>query len=445
MSSEIYIENPGDYNSWGRYPKYKPAAAVQLFWQNELPDLNKYDKSLLPYAFGKSYGDSCQNDGGILLDTSHLSRFMAFDPVNHLFKCEAGTTLAEILDFIVPNGFFLSATPGTKFISVGGAVANDVHGKNHHRNGTFGCHVTQFELLRSSGERLICSPTQNTEMFNATIGGLGLTGLITWVEFGIKPCPSGFFAMEAIKFDSLDEFFEINTQSEKDFEYTVSWVDCTAKGRHLGRGIYNRGNHADPKDYDLPPLPQMKMKKFPFDAPFINSLTVNMFNFIYFNKQIHRKASMVVHYDPFFYPLDAMLDWNKAYGKNGFLQYQFVIPFGNEKKVVRQILQNVSQSGLSSFLTVLKTFGDKKSPGMLSFPRPGVTMAIDFRVTPRTFDILLELDKLVRDNGGVLYPAKDARMLASDFRKFYPNWQEFAKYIDPKFSSSFWRRVTGIV
>jgi FAD/FMN-containing dehydrogenase len=282
-------------------------------------------------------------------------------------------------------------------------------------------------------------------MFNATIGGLGLTGLITWVEFGIKPCPSGFFAMEAIKFDSLDEFFEINTQSEKDFEYTVSWVDCTAKGRHLGRGIYNRGNHADPKDYDLPPLPQMKMKKFPFDAPFINSLTVNMFNFMYFNKQIHKKASMVVHYDPFFYPLDAMLDWNKAYGKNGFLQYQFVIPFGNEKKVVRQILQNVSQSGLSSFLTVLKTFGDKKSPGMLSFPRPGVTMAIDFRVTPRTFDILLELDKLVRDNGGVLYPAKDARMLASDFRKFYPNWQEFAKYIDPKFSSSFWRRVTGIV
>ncbi|MBI5325562.1 MAG: FAD-binding oxidoreductase [Ignavibacteriae bacterium] len=433
----------GNYESWGRYPKYNPFDVIYVNWRNDIPDLSKFSKKILPYAWGKSYGDSCLNDNGILIDTKGLNKFLLFDEEKGIFRCEAGVTLATILDFAVPRGWFLSVTPGTKFISVAGAVANDVHGKNHHKAGTFGCHVRKFELVRSSGERLVCSPEENSELFKATIGGLGLTGLITWVEIQLKPCPSAFFAMESEKFFNLDEFFNINDESEKKFDYTVSWVDCTATDGSLGRGIYNRGNHANPSDYELPKLPKQKLKNFPFDAPFINPFTVSLFNILYFNKQNDKIEKKVIHFDPFFYPLDAILHWNKAYGKNGFLQYQFVVPFGNEKESVKDILRVVSKSGMSSFLTVLKTFGNIQSPGMLSFPKPGVTMAIDFRMnSSRTLKFLEYLDKIVRDSGGIIYPAKDARMSAEDFQKFYPQWTEFEKYIDPAFSSSFWKRVT---
>ena len=432
-----------NYESWGRFPKLSPKQVVNIFWKHELPDLKKFDKTVLAYAFGKSYGDSCQNENGILLDTKALSRLISWDVKNGILRCEAGVTLAEILDFTVPQGWFLASTPGTKYISVGGALANDVHGKNHHKSGTFGCHVIKFELVRSSGERLICSKDENVELFCATIGGLGLTGLITWVEFKLQPCPSSFFAMEAIKFDSLEEFFEINDDSEKYFDYTVSWVDTTATGSKLGRGIYNRGNHADPKEHKLPDLPKPKQLPLPLEAPFINSFTVNTFNMLFYNKQMNKIEKQIVHYDPFFYPLDAILQWNKAYGKNGFIQYQFVVPFERGKETIQKILKKVSDSGMSSFLTVLKTFGNVKSPGMLSFPRPGITMAVDFRYNgQKTLDKLNELDVLVRDAGGVIYPAKDSRMSAKDFQQFYPQWIEFSKYIDPKFSSSFWRRVT---
>lgn len=430
------------YESWGRYPKYRPYAVKKLFWRSELPDFSRFDRSILPYAFGKSYGDSCLNKNGYLIDTKGLSKFIEFDKKNGIFRCEAGVSLASILDFIVPQGWFLAVTPGTKYISVAGAVANDVHGKNHHNSGTFGCQTTRFELVRSNGYKIICSPTQNHDLFSATIGGLGLTGLITWVEFKLKPCLSPFIIMESIKFDSIDEFFDINLESEN-YTYTVSWVDCTASSGKLGRGIYNRGEHAHPNEIPTAIAYKFKQKNFPFEAPFINSFTVNLFNILYYNKQINKKQKSIVHYEPFFYPLDAILNWNRAYGKYGFLQYQFVIPLENSKQNILKILKFVADSGLSSFLTVLKTFGDIKSPGMLSFPRRGVTMAIDFRFDGnKTLQALNYIDNFVRDAGGVLYPAKDARMSADDFKRFYPNWSEFAKYIDPKFSSSFWRRVS---
>ena len=431
------------YESWGRYPKHRPSDVIPLFWRSELPDLNKFNKKVLAYAYGKSYGDSCLNDGGILLDTKGLNKIIAFNEETGVIRCEAGVTLDAVLDFATLRGWFLTVTPGTKYISVAGALANDVHGKNHHRKGTFGCHVTKFELLRSDGEVLICSPEENTDMFRATIGGLGLTGLITWVEFKLTPAPTPFFATESIKFDSLDEFFEINSESENDFDYTVSWVDTTAADGNFGRGLYNRGNHADPEKHVIPKLPKKGMLPFPFEAPFINTCSVNAFNILYFNKQIRKVEKAISHYDPFFYPLDAVDGWNRAYGKNGFLQYQFVVPFGNERAAIHDILKYITKSGLSSFLTVLKTMGDVKSPGMLSFPRPGVTLATDFRFSGnRTLKMVEGLDDIVRAAGGILYPAKDARMSAKDFQNFYPQWVEFKKYIDPKFSSSFWRRVT---
>lgn len=440
-NEELLINN---YQSWGRYPEHTPKEVIRLAWREELPNFADYDGTLLPFGYGKSYGDSCQNSGGIIIDTKGMNKILAFNEDTGIIKCESGVTLADVLNFALPKGWFLASTPGTKLISVGGALGNDVHGKNHHKGGTFGCHVTQFELVRSNGEHFICSPTENKDLFAATIGGLGLTGLVTWVEFKLKPCPSEFFEMEAIKFDTLKEFFEINAESENLFDYTVSWIDTTAAGNNLGRGIYNRANHADPKKQPLPELPKEGVLPFPFDAPFINNLSVQAFNVLYYNKQIFKQEKNIVHYNPLFYPLDAVNNWNRAYGKNGFLQYQFVVPFGNDVQTIKEILQYISISGLSSFLTVLKTFGYVKSPGMLSFPRPGITLAVDFRMTgERTLKAIEEADKLVRQAGGRLYPAKDSRMSPEMFEFSYPNFREFEKYIDPKYSSSFWRRVTG--
>ncbi|MBM2816665.1 MAG: linked oxidase domain protein [Ignavibacteria bacterium] len=432
------------YESWGRYPKHNPAGVIKLFWKDEIPRLDNIEGSVLPYGCGKSYGDSCQNSGGILLDTRGLNRLISFDEKEGVLKCEAGVTLSAILDFAVPRGWFLAVTPGTKHITIAGAIANDVHGKNHHRAGSFGCWVNCFELLRSNGERFLCSNEENPDLFRATIGGLGITGLITWVEIRLKPCPSAFFYYESIKFDNLDEFFLINADSDSEFEYTVSWVDTSATDGSLGRGIYMRGNHASPDKFKLPDLPKPKQIPMPIQAPFINSCSVNLFNLLYYHKQFERKISQVAHYDPFFYPLDAISNWNLAYGKNGFLQYQFVVPFGSERDSLKRMLRIIARSGMSSFLTVLKTMGDKPSPGMMSFPRPGVIMAIDFRMTGEpALKLLSTLDEIVVDVGGILYPAKDARMSARDFQLFYPQWREFSKFIDPKFSSSFWRRVIG--
>lgn len=434
--------NFNNYESFGRYPKVEPKQVLRYFWKNEPPDFSSVKTSILPFGLGKSYGDSCLNEGGTLIDMRGLNRLISFDDKNGILRCEAGVTLAELLDFAVPRGWFLSATPGTKFITVGGAIANDVHGKNHHNSGTFGCHVTKFELLRSNGERTICSPDESPEMFAATIGGLGLTGIILWAEFKLKPCKNPYFDMESVKFGSLEEFFEINKESEN-FDYSVAWVDTTASGGSLGRGIFNRGNHSQCDSASLPKEKPQKLLPFPFDAPFINHCSVLAFNAMYYNKQNDKIQKQTIHYNPFFYPLDAVNNWNRAYGKNGFLQYQFVAPFGNELFTIKEILNHVARSGKSSFLTVLKTFGNVKSPGMMSFPRPGVTMAIDFRYDgEKTLALLDELDVFVRNAGGILYPAKDARMTGKDFREFYPQWEEFSKFIDPKFSSSFWRRVT---
>ncbi len=432
------------YQSFGRYPKVKNQKIEKLFWLNEIPDFNSYDEFLLPFGLGKSYGDSCLNEDGILLDTSALNRFISFDKENGIVKAESGVTLAQVLELITPYGWFPAATPGTKNITIGGAIANDVHGKNHHKGGTFGCHLTKFELLRSDGNRIVCSKDENIELCQATIGGLGLTGLITWAEFKVQRIPSVFIKMESIKFESLEEFFEINEISNQLFDYTVSWIDTTSVGSNLGRGLYSRGNFAQANE--VTSLKSIKGGALPFifDYPFINKISVQAFNSLYYNKQLNKNETSIVHYEPFFYPLDAVSNWQMAYGKNGFLQYQFVLPFENCFSNLKQILEILVDSGLSSFLTVLKQFGDIKSPGLMSFPRPGITLAIDFAMKGKSvLDVLDKTDKLVREAGGVIYPGKDARMSAENFKYFYPQFENFKKYIDPKFSSSFWRRVTN--
>ena len=433
-------------HSWGRYPRVKHSQVQPVYWRSDLPDLASLDEPALPFAYGRSYGDSCLNAGGVALDVRHLQNFISFNEETGLLRCEAGVSLAEILEVMVPRGWFLPVTPGTKFVSVGGAIANDIHGKNHHRDGTFGCHVTCFELLRSNGERLICSPEENRELFEATIGGLGLTGLIIWAEFRMKRIANPYIDSDYIRFGSLREFFEISRASDKDFVYTVSWVDILVGGENLCRGIFMRGNHNTSPELAAKPLKKPLPLAVPVDFPSfaLNRLTVKAFNELYYRKQVPKQVHKVVSYDPFFYPLDSIHDWYRMYGRRGFLQYQFVVPFEHGDEAMREILGRIRRSGEGSFLTVLKTFGHMQSPGMLSFPRPGLTLALDFAYAgPKTLRLLDDLDRLIVQYGGAVYPAKDARMSAEHFQTFFPRWKEFAQYVDPKFSSSFWRRVTA--
>lgn len=433
------------YESWGRYPKPRHRALKTVRWQEEMPDLSTLKQSILPVGYGRSYGDSCLNDNGILIDTTELHNFIAFDEQNGLLRCEAGVMLSEILEVMIPRGWFLPVTPGTRFVSVAGAIANDIHGKNHHKAGTFGCHVTQLELLRSNGDRLICSPTENVNLFRATIGGLGLTGIILWAEFRMRPIPGPFIAMEQIKFGCIEEFFELSADSDQRFDYAASWIDCLSDGKNLGRGWLQRGNY-DP--LQPPRGKQIKPKslfKLPIDVPSfaLNPLTLKFANTVLYHMQFRKKVGKVVPYDKFFYPLDAIQDWNRGYGKAGFLQYQLVIPYNDNYRAMHEILKQIRKSGEASFLTVLKTFGNIKSPGMLSFPRPGVTLSIDFPYRgDKTLRLLDRLDLIVQANCGAVYPAKDARMSAESFQAYFPHWSEFAKYVDPHFSSNFWRRVS---
>jgi FAD/FMN-containing dehydrogenase len=430
--------------SWGRYPQVAASRVTPVFWRDELPNLAELERSLLPYGYGRSYGDSCLNEDNILLDMSHLTRFLSFDVDRGLLRCEAGVALADILELIVPHGWFPAVTPGTKFVSIGGAIANDVHGKNHHSAGTFGCHVTCFELLRSDGQRLLCSLEENTDLFRATIGGLGLTGVILWAEIRLRPIASPLIDMERIRFASLREFIDIAAASEQGFEYTVAWVDCLASGEQLGRGFFTRGNHVE-RETSILSKKRMSLT-VPLDFPswVLNMQTIKMFNTAYYYAQRDKSIQKTVSYDPFFYPLDAIHHWNRMYGKRGFFQYQCIVPYCDGYEVMKELLERISYAGQGSFLSVLKTFGNVSSPGMLSFPRPGLELALDFaNQGKKTLELLEDLDRVVRRSGGVVYPAKDARMSSESFEVYFPHWRQFAQYIDPKFSSSFWRRVTA--
>ncbi len=433
------------YPSWGRYPKAQASQIITPLWRNDPIEFDRIPESVLPYGRGRSYGDICLNNSGALIDTSQLNHFLSFDPLTGLLRAESGVTFADILEYFVPRGWFLPVTPGTQFITLGGAIANDIHGKNHHGAGTFGCHVKQFELLRSQGERLICSPHQNAELFRATIGGLGLTGLILWAEFEMKKIPSPWIKMFSTKFEHLDEFFILCQETDQKFDYSVAWIDCFSTGKSLGRGHFLRGNFADIPQGKKPRTPRRLPLRMPVDAPpfLLHAAFMKIFNEIYYSKQKNKTVTHLEHYPRFFYPLDSIDSWNRLYGKRGFLQYQCVVPLKTNGKKIREILEKISRANAGSFLAVLKIFGDIRSPGMMSFPRKGVTLALDFpNEGEKIFNLLDELDEMVGEAGGAVNPSKDARMQPRHFAKFFPQWQEFLKYMDPKFSSSFWRRVT---
>jgi FAD/FMN-containing dehydrogenase len=432
------------YHSWGRYPQFDQSA-TRLRWRSQqLPIPAEEPGTCLPFGNGRSYGDSCLNEGGLLLDARGMDRFIGFDPNNGILRCESGVLLDEILSISVPQGWFLPVVPGTKFVTVGGAIANDIHGKNHHSAGTFGCHVRCLELLRSDGQRLLCSPSENTEWFQATIGGLGLTGVILWAEIELKRINNPTMEVETIRFTGLDEFFELCAENDRRFDYTVAWIDCMVQGKQLGRGLFISGNHANP-DF-APAYPPRLQISIPLDLPLplINRLAVRVFNSVHYRMQSRTRSCGFEHYEQFFFPLDGIRHWNRLYGPRGFLQYQCVMPAAEGRSALREIINRAAHRGIDSFFGVLKIFGDRRSPGLISFPRSGVTVALDFfhhgRITLRFLD---SLDEIVLSAGGAVNPYKDARMSAASFKRFFPRWQELERFRDPKFSSSFWRRATG--
>jgi FAD/FMN-containing dehydrogenase len=431
------------FESWGRYPEYQ-AEVKPLHWQGDFPRaIDGIHHGSLAVGMGRSYGDVCLLKDGTLLQTTSMNRLLDFDPETGVLTAEAGITLAQILDFAVPRGFFLPVSPGTKYVTLGGAIANDIHGKNHHVAGTFGSHVPSFELVRSDGTQMLCSPTNNPDFYAATIGGLGLTGVITWAQLKMIPIVSRNCDVEYIHFHGVDEFLEL-TKKYAHSTYTVSWVDVTSTGGNFARGIFMAGEHSTvPSELTTSSKPKLT---FPIELPGIalNKYSVSAFNTLFFHKQIKPHKKFVQDYEPYFYPLDAVLKWNKMYGKRGLLQFQYAIPWEHAREGTIAILQEVAKSGLASFLAVLKAFGDVPSPGMMSFPKPGITLALDFPIKPeKSFALFDRLATMTNEFGGRLYPAKDARMTAPQFQEFYPQWERFARFKDPALTSSFWERVVG--
>lgn len=432
---------PRVVSSWGNVVRREHGIVPLRDRHASFPDVAPFT-SVLPYGNGRSYGDSCLNVGAGLLATRTLDRFIDFDPHSGIVTCESGVLLADILHVAMPKGWFVPVTPGTRFVTVGGAIANDVHGKNHHRAGTFSRHVRRFELLRSDGQRLLCSDSENTEWRNATIGGLGLTGVIIWAEIELRRIAGSWMDVETIRFANLNEFLALCAESDRDFEYTVAWVDCLGRGKQLGRGLLQRANHAAAETTGAR-NPSRRIS-VPFAPPIslVNGASLRLFNTAYYHRQRGARRRSVEHFESFFYPLDGILHWNRLYGPRGLYQYQCVVP-GTGADAVAALLEAIATSGLGSFLAVLKVFGRLESPGMLSFPREGATLALDFPNRGARLERLFgELDIIVRDAGGRIYPAKDGRMPGHLFRSGYPRWREFSRFIDPHCSSSFWRRVT---
>lgn len=430
------------FESWGRYPRYN-ATVKNLHWQGDFPRIiDGVHTGALPVGMGRSYGDVCLLKDGTLLRTTGMNRLLAFDAATGLLTAEAGITLAQILDFAVPRGFFLPVSPGTKFVTLGGAIANDIHGKNHEAAGSFGNHVPSFELVRSDGWRGICSAMENPDMYTATIGGMGLTGLITWAQLRLKPIVSRKIDYEGIQFHGIDEFLALKEQY-KHVEYTVSWLDCVSTGTNFARGIFMAGDHTK-EPGELKPSSKPKLV-FPFEAPgfLLNKLSISAFNTLFFHKQMKKHVVTKQDYEPFFYPLDKIHKWNRMYGPRGLVQFQFAIPWAHAKEGTIAILQEITRSGLASFLAVLKTFGDVPSLGMMSFPLSGFMFALDFPIKDITFPLMQRLGDMTKDFGGRLYSAKDACMTPEQFQAFYPQWERFARYKDPAITSSFWERVVG--
>jgi decaprenylphospho-beta-D-ribofuranose 2-oxidase len=434
-------------SGWGRYP----VLSCELQRPERYADLRSDAGSVIARGQGRSYGDAALNENGRVLLTERVNRLLEFDAANGILCAEAGTTLAEILDLIVPVGWFLPVSPGTKFVSLGGCVAADIHGKNHHHEGSFGDHVLSIELILADGSRVLCSPSERSELFWATVGGMGLTGIIGEVTIRLIPIQSALMKVHHHAAVNLEQLFSLMQDPELDDRYAVAWIDSQATGKHLGRGIAMFGHHAAseevPDDFhgDIKPA---RSHSIPFDFPawVLNPLSISAFNSRYYKREGGRRYPFLCNYDSYFYPLDAIAAWNRMYGKRGFVQYQCVIPEASSPEGIRKLLEELSSSRWPSFLAVLKRLGPQ-GRGLLSFPLAGYTLALDLPIHNNgLFELLNKLDEIVLQHGGRVYLAKDARLSAKSFLAMYPRypeWLAIKNAADPqnRFNSSLSRRL----
>jgi FAD/FMN-containing dehydrogenase len=435
---------------WGRYPVQR----CELVRPERHADLLSDAPSLLARGQGRSYGDAALNEGRRVVLTERVNRFLAFDCDQGIVRAEAGATLAELLTLTVPRGWFPLVTPGTKHVSLGGCVAADVHGKNHHHDGAFSRSVRELELITADGRRLCCSAQENGEAFRATVGGMGLTGIIGEVELQLQPIESVYIRARHQGAANLEQVFALLQDTDNDARYSVAWLDLMSRGAGLGRGVVMNGDHAARDELSggrrLTPLrlAPAKVRNIPFDMPgwLLNSLSIRAFNAQYFRREGGRSGSFLVDYDSFFYPLDTLDNWNRLYGKRGFVQYQCVVPTATALEAMQQLLRRLADSGHPAFLGVLKRMG-AAGEGYLSFPMEGYTLAMDLPMKGvATLALLDAFDAIVLQHGGRVYLAKDARLAMDSFRAMYPQldaWRRVRRELDPQgvFGSSLSRRL----
>lgn len=402
----------------------------------------------LPFGLGRSYGDNCLNDGGEVIDTRRLDHFRAFDEAAGTIVCEAGVSLGQLIGLLVrrprPDGsyWFPAVVPGTQYVTIGGAIANDIHGKNHELEGTFGRHIAWIDLVRSDGRVVRCSADAEPELFAATIGGLGLTGVIAAASLRLKLIPGLMMEAEHHLLGNLDDYHALS-EASGDWTHRAAWVDVLASGKAIGRGIYSRSRFVAGEASGV----KASGPAVPLEAPgfVLGSASIRLFNAAYRRKLLGRRVKQeVVPFTGLLFPLDGIRDWNRLYGRQGFYQYQCALPVVSAKGALRDLLEKIARSGQGSPLTVLKDFGDLSSPGLLSFPMPGTTLAVDFQNRGEsTLKLLDALDSITAAAGGRVYAAKDGRASATMLRAGFLQMDRFVKAIDPKFTSDFWRRTAG--
>jgi decaprenylphospho-beta-D-ribofuranose 2-oxidase len=427
-------------SGWGRYPVVD-CRAQSFAGLAELRRCLADPGDLIVHAMGRSYGDSALQDRVLL--SRRFNKILAFEPETGVVTCEAGVTLADLLEAFLPQGWLLPVIPGTKFISVGGAIASDVHGKNHHQVGCFSECLVAFDLLLPDGQVRRVSPTENRPLFLATCGGMGLTGIITTATLRLWQVKSAYIRETVRRCPNLQGVFE-QIEAHPETSYSVAWIDCLSSGEHLGRSILMLGEHAESGPLQLP-VPRPLTIPLELPAFVLNKHTVRLFNHLYYHSKPGLVVGRLTHLEDFFFPLDRIGHWNRMYGRQGFAQYQLVLPQEASLAGLTEILRRTAASGLGSFLGVLKLLGPANG-NLLSFPRQGYTLALDFKIEKRLFPFLKELDRVVLDHDGRLYLAKDVRMSRETFRRGYPRWQEFAVLresygLQEKFNSQQSRRL----
>ena len=412
--------------NWGNYPIVEKEMRSEDSFQ-KIKEFVLTHNEVIARGNGRCYGDASL--GEYIFSTKKLNKFISFDRLNGIIECESGVLLSDVLEIAVPQGYFPYVTPGTKFVSVGGAIASDVHGKNHHIEGCFSEYVIEFKLMIENGDIITCSREENSEKFWSTIGGMGLTGIILTAKFRLKNIQTAYIRQESIKAENLDEIFRLFEESES-WTYNVAWIDCLQKGKHIGRSILMRGEHAF--QHELPQKfrdqPLRLKKKFEPKVPFyfpgfvLNAFTVKIFNYFYFKKQSKKEVTDFIDYETFFYPLDFVKDWNRIYGKSGFIQYQMMIPKEKGKEGMRKILETIANSGNGSFLAVLKLYGKENPQAYNSFPFEGYSLALDFKVNSKLRKLIDRLDDIVEEYHGKIYLTKDS-MSRSSLTNYLKNVQ----------------------